>query len=141
MDDARSAPQKQKQSLLDRKKFLLESEQYSAALRYLQDPVAESERRWAEHYGTVDLTSVLDDVPLGIPSEPDDDGMELVACCANKQSAMQACTIRKCAPSGPSNNLASRPTLDHPEQSLAKANQGSCDDSTYAKVSSQKKSL
>jgi len=141
MEEVRSAPGKKKQALSDRKKFLLESEQYSAALRYLQDPIAESERRWAEHYGTVDLTSVLDDVPLGIPSEADDDGLELVECCVNKQSAMQACTIRKCAASGPSNNLASRPTLDYPERSLAKTNQGSCVDSTSAKVGSQNKSL
>lgn len=132
MDDARSAPHKQKQSLLDRKKFLLESEQYSAALRYLQDPVAESERRWAEHYGTVDLTSVLDDVPLTNPSEPDDDGMELVACCASKQ----ACTMRKCTAPGLHNSK-----VHHPEQRLAKVNQGSYDDSACTKAGSRKISV
>lgn len=142
MDEARTAPQKQKQALLDRKQFLLESQQYTAALRYLQDPAAESQRRWAEHYGTVDLTSVLDDVPLGVPSEAEDDGLELVACCASKQLALPACTMQKCgATPPPSTNPLSRPTPKHREQRLAKANQGSCDDAISAKEGSQKKFL
>jgi len=93
-------------------------------------PIAEADRRWAEHCGTVDLTNVLDDVPLRMPSEQDDDGMELGAFCASKQLVLQVCAIQKCTAPAPWNNQASRPTLSHPERRLAKNNQGPCNDST-----------
>lgn len=90
MLEARGAPTKQKQVLLVRK--LLSSPQYSAALRYLEDPHTESERRCHEHYGMVDMTSVLVDVPDEMSGEPDDDGLELLhMCCVSEQSPLQSC--------------------------------------------------
>jgi len=106
-----------------------------------QQGTQEHDPEWDQAFRTVDETTAEDEawsVPIPLsPLETDDDGMELVAFCAGKQLTLQACTIFKCAAPAPSNNQASRPSPCHPEQRLAKANQGSCNDS----ISSEAESL
>mmetsp|Transcript_19240 Transcript_19240/g.60376 ORF Transcript_19240/g.60376 Transcript_19240/m.60376 type:complete len:170 (-) Transcript_19240:73-582(-) len=85
---ARTAPRPQRRYLLARRQLLLSSSHYAAALRYLEDPVAERERRCAGRHDEASFEKVLFDVPIEpcLPAEPEEDGLELLQlCCAARE--------------------------------------------------------
>jgi len=88
MAEARAAPRAQQRALLARKYRLTNSPEYLAALRYLEDPAAERERREVQHsIGGVALEKVFFDIPSE-PSafEPIEDSLEVFqTCCASQK--------------------------------------------------------